>query len=904
MSTRTRARTLAVGVLATWAAVAALNACDETGPPPPPPPRIAEPESALVSQPMWLPVTTASRAALSLNAEPASNGGSANVGAAERIVYVSLPSGAYPAGTTAIIRNTSAAPSFAQRMLDGGFDPIAIGAGVGDTIAITIQAGPLVLATLARAVPRARRPGVVRTNPPKGKRDVALNSRVTVIFTEPIAASTVTASSVALSRSGTPIPGSIHVFAGGLAVEFIPSVPLVPNATHRLLVTTDIRDPDGDALEADVTVEFTTGATTTPPVTSIDVAPSDATLEMGDAVGDSVQLAATVRSAQGVVTDREVIWSTSDPTVAVVSSRGLVKARAPGLATITATSEGQADSASVTVVPIPVTRVDIRPTERTIEVGGTGFLAAAVFDRNNRVLTRRALVWESDDAGVATVDQRGLVTGIAAGSARITAMSEGVFGTATIRVGVPLMMSRIDIDPPATAVPIGSSVQLTARTYRCNPDLASCSEVAGQPVTWSSADSAVATIDQTGRLTAITAGAAAITAAVDELESTAPVTVLPSAPVTFNSISPGYYFTCGLTPVGKAYCWGQNPSGELGIGVHTPLSEWTPTAVGPVAVSGNLTFASISVGGWHVCGLTTDGSVYCWGLSNFKQVGQSSASDIQSCEFGPQSYAPCATAPTRVTGVPAFRALYAGGLLTCALTPDGTAYCWGGDRYGQLGDGGGVTAHGLPPTRVATTLTFASLSAGFRHVCGLTTDGKAYCWGWNYRGQLGDGSNVNRDVPVAVAGELTFTSLSAFAYHSCGLTTTGQVYCWGDNYYGQLGDGSQLGRNIPAAVQGGPFTSVVAAEFHTCGLAPSGAAYCWGGNWSGELGSGAGASQSTPVPVAGGHTFTTMTSGASHTCGLTSTQVAYCWGLNQAGQLGDGSATRRNTPARVAGQPQ
>jgi alpha-tubulin suppressor-like RCC1 family protein len=381
------------------------------------------------------------------------------------------------------------------------------------------------------------------------------------------------------------------------------------------------------------------------------------------------------------------------------------------------------------------------------------------------------------------------------------------------------------------------------------------------------------------------------------------VTILASAQLTFSSVFAGYNFTCALTPLGKAYCWGQNPFGELGIGVHAPLAEWTPAAVAPLPVVGDLTFASISVGGWHACGLTTDQSVFCWGLGLQRQLGQSGSSDVQTCELSAERVTPCATTPTAVSGVPPFRAVYAGGLHTCALTPNGTAYCWGGDRYGQLGDGGGVTAHGLPPTPVAGNLTFASLSAGFRHVCGLTTDGKAYCWGYNYHGQLGDGSNVNRDVPVPVAGDLTFMSLSALVGHTCGLTTTGDAYCWGDNYYGQLGDGSQSARYVPTAVLGGPFTSLLAGEFHTCGVAETGAAYCWGANWNGRLGSGPGPSRTEPAVVAGGFTFAAITVSTTHSCGVTTSGVAYCWGSNQSGQLGDGSATSRDSPARVAGQP-
>ena len=893
------------------AGLTALNACDDsTTMRPDCCSTIAAPESAVVSEPLSSLVAAASLRSLSLNEASAGEGTSLYVGAAERLVYVSLPSGAYPTGTTAVIRNTAGGPIVSQPMLDGGFDPIAIPAGVGDTVAIEIRSDGILLASIARAVPRSRRPGVVRTNPPKGKRDVALNSRVTIIFSEPIAANSLTASSITLSRNGTPIPGLIEVLAGGLAAEFVPSAALEPNSPHRVLLTRDIRDVEGDALEAEVTVEFTTGTTTRPPVTSVDVAPPSATLEVGDVLGDSVQLSAAVQSAQGALADREVIWSTGDPSVAVVSSRGLVMARGPGVATITATSEGEEGTAQITVVPMPVARINIGPLNPTVRVGGTIFLNALTLDRNNAFLSRRTRVWESGDASIAIVNQRGLVTGMAAGTTTITVTSEGVSATTTIAVGIPLLIDRVDIDPPAMAVGAGGSQQLTARAYRCNVDIGGCSEITGHTIRWSSPNSAVATVDQTGRLTAVGAGMVGITATVDEVQGLVPVTVLPPTPLTFNSLSTGNQSTCGVTANGEAYCWGDNYFGQLGVG-QLGLGQgmrppWTPATVAPVAVSGGLTFASVNMGGWHTCGLTSSGDAYCWGLASGTRLGRPGPFGTAPCEVARQTdtvRSPCDPTPTLVPGVPRFRAVSAGGGHTCALTADGAAYCWGSDWYGQIGDGGGVTSHGLPPTPVVGGHAFASVSVGYAHVCGVTLQGKAYCWGYNNSGQLGDGSSVNRDVPAPVAGDLTFASVSAGEYHTCGVTTSSDAYCWGDNFYGQLGDGSYTRSYVPVAVSGGPFTQVDASLFYTCGLSPSGVAYCWGGHWEGALGDGSGSTHTTPALVAGGLTFAAITVGGIHACGLTTDHVAYCWGWNLLGQLGDGSATNRNVPVAVTGQP-
>jgi alpha-tubulin suppressor-like RCC1 family protein/uncharacterized protein YjdB len=823
------------------------------------------------------------------------------LGAAERLVYVSLPSGSYPTGATALIRNATLGQSVSQPMVDGGFDPIPISAGVGDTIEIVVRTNSVVLATIRQPVPRSRPPRVVRTNPPRGKKDVALNRRVTIIFSEPMDASTLTSGSVQLTAGGGSVAGTVAVFGGGLVAEFVPATALRSNVSHRLVVTSAASDLEGDALEEELFLDFTTGNTVVPPVTSVVVLPETATLEMGDVMGDSVQASADIRTSGGVVTDREVIWASSDPTVAIVSSNGLVKARGEGSVIITATSEGRADSAHITVVPMAVAQVNATVTSSTVPLGGITYVGAGVLDRNNQILTRRPVHFHSEHPEIATVDEWGVVRGVSRGVAVITATSEGVSGSVDLTVGFDPRTWRIEIDPPVAAVSVDETILFSSRAYHCPAGDGNCTEITNEQVSWQVADTDRATIDQSGRLTGQRPGAVDVVASIESVAGTAMVTIVDPAASQFASVSAGYYFTCALTAGGGPYCWGQNPLAELGIGRIHELAEWQPAAVAPVKVTGELSLASLSVGGWHSCGITTAGAVYCWGYGLQGQLGEGDAS-IGTCPLTEEFDVRCSAQPVAVSGLPAVRALYAGGLQTCALTADGTAYCWGGDRYGQIGDGGGVTHTGMPPTSVASERTWASLSPGGRHMCGLTTDGKAYCWGWNYRGQLGDGTTTNRDVPTPVAGDLTFVGLAGWGYHTCGVTVAGDAYCWGDNYYGQLGDGTRTSSLTPVAVKNGKFTHIGGGEWHTCGLRSDGTAHCWGSNWSGELGISGPTSVAEPVPVTGGLTFRTLTVGASHACGLASTDRVYCWGMNLSGQLGDGTAINRHTPVLAAGQ--
>src|SRR5829696_5427142 len=189
-----------------------------------------------------------------------------------------------------------------------------------------------------------------------------------------------------------------------------------------------------------------------------------------------------------------------------------------------------------------------------------------------------------------------------------------------------------------------------------------------------------------------------------------------------------------------------------------------------------------------------------------------------------------------------------------------------------------------PATELAAlasgALAFRMLSSGGSHVCGVTTDERAYCWGENNSGQLGNGLNDVQNCnttpcnprPVAVLGGLRFRQLSAGFLHSCGLTTGAQVYCWGRNSEGQLGDGTRTARMRPVPVGGTlRFRQVAAGESHTCAISTADVAYCWGLNTSGQLGDGTILDRLRPVRVADGRLWRHLSGGNSYTCGVTTT---------------------------------
>ena len=237
--------------------------------------------------------------------------------------------------------------------------------------------------------------------------------------------------------------------------------------------------------------------------------------------------------------------------------------------------------------------------------------------------------------------------------------------------------------------------------------------------------------------------------------------------------------------------------------------------------------------------------------------------------------------------------LSAGVFHTCAVTPSGGVQCWGANGDATLGDGTNLDRN-LPVDVVGLSSGVAAISAGWDHSCALTTTGGVKCWGDNSGGQLGDGTNFRRTAPVDVIGLSSgVTAISAGGFHTCAVMTAGGMKCWGDNTYGQIGDATHVDRSLPVDVTGLPSAGVgaiAAGYYHTCTVSKSAQVICWGANFSGQLGTGTTTDSSTPVYEAGlVSDAVAITAGEAHTCALTARSGVKCWGDNGYGQLGDGT---------------
>ena len=286
------------------------------------------------------------------------------------------------------------------------------------------------------------------------------------------------------------------------------------------------------------------------------------------------------------------------------------------------------------------------------------------------------------------------------------------------------------------------------------------------------------------------------------------------------------------------------------------------------------------------------GRVSCWGANANGQLGDGTTT--------PRS------APTPVAqGSLVFTKIAAGEAHACAVTDLGKAYCWGRDSAGETGTG---TAPGnrLVPTAVNQGSTvFTDISLGWYHSCALANNKKAWCWGENYGGKLGDNTFTNRNLPVAVSqGAVNYNTLSLGEDFACALDTGGQTWCWGRNDNGRLGNPAASDETpVPLQAQqdGKVFSSIAIGAGHGCGLTSQGLAYCWGNGGDGQTGGPLNYSHSEMEGVSQGtERYVSLTAGLIHTCGVTSAGLVSCFGDNAEGQIGNSSTSQQLSPAATS----
>ncbi len=318
----------------------------------------------------------------------------------------------------------------------------------------------------------------------------------------------------------------------------------------------------------------------------------------------------------------------------------------------------------------------------------------------------------------------------------------------------------------------------------------------------------------------------------DEATHLAPVAV--AATVGFDRLAAGQNHACGLEHgTGAVWCWGYNASGQLGVGD-------TAARDAPVRLAQPGSAIALAAGYNHACAVATDHALWCWGDNTEGQLGQA---DLPG--------APNALQPVRVGSDSDWLGVAGGQGHTCGVRAPGTMWCWG--RNTQLELAAAPSDEQVrTPTQVGTFTDWtAAVDVGQDSSCGIRTDGTLWCWGDNRFGQLGAPPETAAvGAPRQVGGQAGWVAISVDAFAACGVRSDGGLWCWGRNAEGQLGTGDTADRYAPATV--GPasgWASVSVGRFHACALRTSGDLACMGENSNGQLGLGDTARRNVPTPV-------------------------------------------------------
>ncbi len=412
-------------------------------------------------------------------------------------------------------------------------------------------------------------------------------------------------------------------------------------------------------------------------------------------------------------------------------------------------------------------------------------------------------------------------------------------------------------------------------------------------------------------------------------------------------LAAGFQHTCARLDNGLIKCWGYNDNGQLGLG-HTSSKGDDPNEMGDllstVELGTDRTAVQISAGYKHTCVLLDIGTVKCWGLNDYGQLGQKNydlAIGETSNDMG--DYLEAIDLGANRTAL----SITSGYHHTCARLDTGRIKCWGKNVEGQLGLGDsnprGNDSSDMGANLATIDLGTGKYSAvgiavGQRHSCALLGRSEVKCWGDNSNGQLGlghkkamgdgvGGNEMGINLPfIDVSADVKVVQIAVGKSHSCVRLDNGSVKCWGNNQYGQLGidstsdigdESAEMGEKLEIVKLGNTRKAVEieAGGNHTCARLDNSDVICWGYNEYGQLGQnnennyGDGTSSCStcsmsdllvsPIDFGNGIKAVQIAAGENFTCARLDNGTAKCWGSNSNGQLGQGDQLDRGTPSLV-----
>lgn len=511
-----------------------------------------------------------------------------------------------------------------------------------------------------------------------------------------------------------------------------------------------------------------------------------------------------------------------------------------------------------------------------------------------------AITYSSSNGAIATVDNKGLIHAVAAGTATIIAQAGSLRDELTVSVTwAPITKVAFSVREATMFLDDTLVAPLVVTNSRNRP-------ARNASVTYTSSRPLVATVDPKGIIRNFGVGSTTITAREGALSDILEITVAPH----FIELAAGGEHSCGITGTNVLYCWGYDTYGALGDGASAQdCGQPERCAVFPVQVTGGDQFvSSVTLGGFHTCALSVSRVAYCWGANHNGALGIGTMQTI-------------ATTPTRVVGGLRFASLSSGRFHTCGITVEGDTYCWGRDFYGQLGAGSTAMDRcdfaptnypcSRSPVKVVGNERFVQIAASENVTCGRTVANTIFCWGLGVGGgettdcQFGQRSDCTRTPLLQVAGSTFVFFGMTGGGAKCGTKPELTIECWGSNsrHFGN-GSGFPTVASAPVVAAGGrtfEYGSVIFGATHVCGL-NTGLIECWGNGDVGQSGGTIGIHRDAPGQVGvEGVKFSKIVSSpvAFHSCGIATTGRSYCWGHGIVGKLGNGTMTSSAVPVLV-----